>query len=262
MLYEFDWLLKQLDSTMKYITSQQWTTLMEQFQSEFHTISLYPSLKEVLSGFETLYPDNKYRIDLEEYIRECKLDDMYRQSSGSVTVSTIHKSKGRQFSNVFIMLNHGVYTEQDKRALYVAMTRAQNNLVINTNQDVFHGISAQDLVVRTDTTEYDKPERLVFQMEHSHINLSGCKYTEHAMHQVHTDDELTVTDKGFEKAGRPVAYFSRLMTNEIEQRRAIGYQPVAATVTFKVKWYNKDEDRYYWIVLPKVMFEKQREIEQ
>jgi ATP-dependent DNA helicase RecQ len=187
MLYEFDWLLKQLDSTMKYITSQQWTTLMEQFQSEFHTISLYPSLKEVLSGFETLYPDNKYRIDLEEYIRECKLDDMYRQSSGSVTVSTIHKSKGRQFSNVFIMLNHGVYTEQDKRALYVAMTRAQNNLVINTNQDVFHGISAQDLVVRTDTTEYDKPERLVFQMEHSHINLSGCKYTEHAMHQVQSD---------------------------------------------------------------------------
>jgi ATP-dependent DNA helicase RecQ len=259
MLYEFDWLLSQLREDTKYITDKQWADLMLLFEGEFHMVTLYAQLRNILTQFEVLYPNNKYAIDLKSYLRECKLDDMFQVSGDCITVSTIHKSKGREFGNVFIMLNQQVNSEQDKRALYVAMTRAKHNLVINTNQHLFDSISVEQQISRHDPYLYQKPNRLVFQMDHSHINLSGCKYTEHAMHHVRMDSELGIDEKGLTILDRHVAYFSKAMKEEMHQRQEAGYRPVVAYVTFKVKWFSKEDQRHYWIVLPKIIFEKQKE---
>jgi ATP-dependent DNA helicase RecQ len=43
--------------------------------------------------------------------------------------STIHKAKGKEFENIFLLLNdHPLKDEEDKRMVYVAIIRAKNNL--------------------------------------------------------------------------------------------------------------------------------------
>lgn len=74
----------------------------------------------------------KYRSDFEIFLHESNLEDFYKIEQGVVTVSTMHKSKGREFDNVIIMLNDSALnSDEEKRKLYVAITRAKSNLHIH-----------------------------------------------------------------------------------------------------------------------------------
>jgi ATP-dependent DNA helicase RecQ len=79
--------------------------------------------------FEESNPKKKYKSDLEVFIRESKLEDFYNENGETIFVSTIHKAKGKEFDNVFIMLeNFNPATDEAKRQLYVAMTRAKRKI--------------------------------------------------------------------------------------------------------------------------------------
>jgi len=66
------------------------------------------------------------------FIRESKLEDFLGDDGETIFVSTIHKAKGKEFENVFIMLeNCDLSSDEKKRPLYVAMTRAKQNLFIH-----------------------------------------------------------------------------------------------------------------------------------
>lgn len=53
------------------------------------------------------------------------------KNSSNITFSTVHSSKGSEFSTVILLLDKfKIETEEDKRLLYVAITRAKENLYI------------------------------------------------------------------------------------------------------------------------------------
>ncbi|NJD02463.1 MAG: ATP-dependent helicase, partial [Ruminiclostridium sp.] len=88
----------------------------------------------IIRDFEAVNPKNRYKTDLEIFIRESQLEDFYGENIETIFVSTIHKTKGREFDNVFLMLDQ-YYTDTDEaiRLLYVALTRAKRNLAIHYN---------------------------------------------------------------------------------------------------------------------------------
>ena len=64
----------------------------------------------------------KYRSDLEEFIRESNFEDFYQEEKGAIYVSTIYKTKGREFDHVYLLLNElEIHQKADLRMLYVAM---------------------------------------------------------------------------------------------------------------------------------------------
>ena len=68
---------------------------------------------------------------LEEFLKESNYEDFYEEEKGTIFVSTIHKSKGREFDTVYMMLNgNSLGTEAEKRKLYVGMTRAKEALYL------------------------------------------------------------------------------------------------------------------------------------
>ena len=73
----------------------------------------------------------------DEYLEQISKDE-FLENETKVTVSTMHKSKGREFDTVYLGIIPGIdRDEYSKRLLYVAMTRAKNNLHIHTACRVF-----------------------------------------------------------------------------------------------------------------------------
>lgn len=56
----------------------------------------------------------KYQTDLFEFFSESKFEDFYEENDDCITVSTIHKAKGREFDNVYLLLSDA-YPINDER---------------------------------------------------------------------------------------------------------------------------------------------------
>lgn len=255
-LYEIDSFLHLFDEDESVITSEIWKQKNSEFHLSFEASPLYLSVLELLKGFEILYPEKKYFVDLKSYIAESKLEDLYNVENNSVTVSTIHKSKGREFDTVFLMQTKTIIKQEDLRAIYVGITRAKNNLVIHTNIELFDSISCNNLTRQEDDEQYEKPDELVMQLEHKDINLGGSKYCVNIIRNIVSGTQLEVTEKGCDFNEKPALYYSNSMQEKIEQKRLEGYEPFRAAVYFKVKWYSLEENKEYWILLPKLFFRK------
>ncbi|MFC3199499.1 ATP-binding domain-containing protein [Parapedobacter deserti] len=63
-----------------------------------------------------------------------------------IDIQEIYKAKGKEFDHVFIMLERFIpTTDEAKRQLYVAMTRAKRNLTIHVNADFLDSMTAENL---------------------------------------------------------------------------------------------------------------------
>ena len=60
----------------------------------------------LIRDFELINVKRKFVSDLKIYLFESKLEDFIRESGDTIYVSTIHKSKGKEFDNVFILLEN------------------------------------------------------------------------------------------------------------------------------------------------------------
>jgi len=61
---------------------------------------------------------------LEEFIKESQYEDFYSNDKGTIYVLTIHKVKGREYDDVYMLLcNVPINNDGNKRKLYVGMTR-------------------------------------------------------------------------------------------------------------------------------------------
>lgn len=257
-LFELDCFLKQFDEENLLITEMNWETVKKDFMLKYKFLPYFENLMHLLSDFEELYPRKKYRISLQEFITESKLEDLYKENNKIVTISTIHKSKGREFDNVLMMLNRPIYTQADYRAVYVGMTRTKENLVLYTNQDSFDLLQPLSYPLRLDKDTYTKPEDLMNLMDLTEINLSGLKYSVNITKEINSGTELEVKDDGLYYKAKPVLYFSSKMKEKLEVKKGQGYIPVKAITYFKVQWYNKTEEKLYWVILPKITYKKKR----
>lgn len=72
---------------------------------------------------------------LEYFLRNYQ-DEEPRLDDNAINISTIHKAKGLEFPVVFLTKSRLQFakTEEEKRLLYVAMTRAKNLLYCNLSK--------------------------------------------------------------------------------------------------------------------------------
>ena len=102
-----------------------------------------------------------------------KLEDLISKHSGVILVSTIHQTKGREFDNVFLPLSRFPITDDEtKRAAYVAITRAKQNLRVFYNGDCFDGAYAENIERSADKTVYPAPSLIRRQLSHADVFLN------------------------------------------------------------------------------------------
>jgi len=251
-LYEIDWFIKLFEKNTTEIPNEMWKDNIAKFQNKFKHSPLIKNLIKLLDDFNDLYSKRKYFVDLKSYIYESKLEDLYKIEKGIVTVSTIHKSKGKEFNTVFLMQSRKDLKDKDIRAIYVGLTRAESNLIIHTVTDMFDFYSDINIV----SNEFEEPNQLAIQLGHKDINLGGASYWQYSLKNIQTGDELKIDEEGVILSDKIRIYFSKDMQNKINTKLKYGYKLNFAKVTFKVKWYDKEQDKEFWIILPRIIFKK------
>ena len=240
------------------ISDQVWVNAKRELVNKFRNSSKLEICNNIIQNFEATNPKKKYKSDLEVFIRESKLEDFFYENGETIFVSTIHKAKGKEFDNVFLMLeNINPATDATKRQLYVAMTRAKQNLTIHLNGNYFDGITIEGLERINNKEVHSPPNELAMHLTYKDIWLDYFSRRQHLISTLKSGDDLVLNgDECLNSNGQSVLKFSQHCITSIEGMRKKGYELKKAKVNFIVYWKKEGEEQEIKIILPELYFER------
>ena len=262
---------------------EKWLAAKTRLKTDFARSRLLGTCLDILDDFESVCPDSSdapgekviYKTDFAIFLKESSFEDFVRSSTDTVTVSTMHKVKGMEFDNVFLMLDNFICTDDYKRRqLYVALTRARNNLYIHDNTGIFRGISVRNTVFRNDSRQYGMPPETVLQLGMKDVWLDDFVRRQDIIadfmsgdalyfkppvpgHDIPHDGNGNIAPRKLllaDSRGLTVLQASRGFMEKYEKLIRAGYRPEAAEVNMVVWWKNdrmKDEIK---VLLPTLYF--------
>jgi ATP-dependent DNA helicase RecQ len=248
----------RLTSDVFTISDETWENAKRELNNKFRESTKLEVCNNIIRDFELTNPNRKFKSDLEVFIHESKLEDFLNESGETVFVSTIHKAKGKEFDNVFLMLeNFNLVTDQAKRQLYVALTRAKQRLTIHLNGDHFNNIIVEGLERIKDMKIYSPQNELVVHLSFKDVWLDYFITRQKNISQLISGDPLIVKDdECITKKGHSILKFSKQFLSTIESHRQKGYVPKQARVNFVVYWQKENSDQEVKIILPELHFIK------
>jgi ATP-dependent DNA helicase RecQ len=146
--------------------------------------------------------------------------------------------------------------DETLRALYVAITRAKQNLYIFYNGEYFDGITVENMQRTSDNNNYPAPEQISLQLFHKDVVLDYFSWRKKEIDSLKSGRELKIHDTGCFYDGKQVVKFSSKFCDRMEKLKAKGYFPVKASVRHIVFWQGKDREEEIKIVLPDIEFSK------
>lgn len=238
------------------ITDKAWIEVYKRFSSMFSKLKDYELYRKILNKFKQTAGDNVFISDLYEYLLETNLSDFYIEAP--YVVSTLHKTKGKEFNNVFIYYNSSKRLLNDElRALYVAITRAKDNLNIHTNNKVFNWIKdITNLRIIENEKKIEEPNRFVYTFGFSEVNLGYFKYVQHNVKNALPGDKLEINDDVITHNGNKIIQLSKKGKELVASRSELGYKIKEVSLEQVLYWYNKEKKEEYLIVFPKIVFDK------
>ena len=241
------------------ISNEVWKKAKKELTIRYRNSSKLEVCLNIINDFEITNPSRKYKSDLDVFIRESKLEDFFNENGETIFVSTIHKAKGKEFDNVFIMLeNFKYHIDEKKRQLYVGMTRAKNNLTIHLNSNFFDNFRTDNLELVFNQKEHLQPKSLAMHLSMKDVWLDYFTNRQDLVSQLISGDVLTIRgNECFDKNGRSILRFSRQFANQIDGKKDNNYILKNATVNFIVYWKNENSDKEIKVVLPELYFERE-----
>lgn len=235
-----------------------WENAKRELKNKFRTSTNLELCINLIRDFEAVNTEKKYKSDLEVFIRESKLEDFFNERGETVFVSTIHKAKGKEFDNVFLMLeNFNADSDEAKRLLYVAMTRAKQNLIVHSDADHFEGFSADNLERMVDREIYFPPNNIALQAGYKDVWLDYFIDKQQLIDQLSGGDTLIVNgSQCLNSKGQSVLRFSKTFTAQIEELESNNYKLKSAKINYIVYWQKEGAEQEIKIVLPELLFEK------
>lgn len=223
------------------LDNDTWTKSAEMVVEHFRGSECLEMFRNCLEAFNEECPGRKYISDFENFLLESRLEDFSKSRSSEIIVSTIHKSKGCEYDNVYISLKGlGDITDRERRMIYVGMTRAKNNLSVHfSNVNLFLDKSLQRLIIE-DNTVYGAPMEVLMQLSHRDVVLDIFKGCQDSLPGLLSGTGLFVSGDYLyaETGGRRVKVlrFSSAFRTQLSRMVSKGYLPVKAKVRFQVFW--------------------------
>jgi len=251
-----------LDEGIYTISDDVWNSAKRELRERFRSSLNLDTVTNLIKDFEATNPKIKYKSDLEIFIRESKLEDFAGENIETIFVSTIHKAKGREFDNVFLVLdkfNPG--TDEAKRQLYVAMTRAKRNLTIHCNGNYLDNIKTEELETYYNPNAFYPPTHMAMQLTYRDVWLDFFIPRQNSISQLTSGDLLTFDrDCCRNLKGEVVLKFSKQLIKQIVALNQKKYVPKTAKIRFIVYWQKENSEQEIRIILPELNFEKEEDI--
>jgi ATP-dependent DNA helicase RecQ len=248
----------KLDDEVFTISDDVWGNAKRKLIDRYKQSSKFEICNNLIKDFEAINTKRKYKSDFEIFIRESKLEDFINENGETIFVSTIHKAKGKEFDNVYLMLeNFDATKDEKKRQLYVAMTRAKQNLTIHLNGNYLDNITVENLERIEDKGIHLPPNELAMHLSLKDVWLDYFISRQHLVSGLTSGDILTINgDECTTPKGQSVLKFSRQALSAIEVQRQKGYHLKQAKVNFIVYWLKEGAEQEVKIILPELYFEK------
>ncbi|MBQ6696947.1 MAG: RecQ family ATP-dependent DNA helicase [Lachnospiraceae bacterium] len=256
------------------ISDEAWQRDWEILKRTFSRSTNLPACLELFGRFEK-ENEKKYYTDLVSFLEEVHLEDFYSCNKGEVCVSTIHKAKGREFDIVYMLVSGYLkLTEEQRRSIYVGITRSKSHLYIFHNTTYFDDIRkasyAKEIQWGSDSNIYPEPEEIQLPLSHRDVWLDFFKASNRnaLIEELQSGDKLQICEVHFgeQKAlcfqakiqgqWQRVACSSKSFYKTLCKHMEKGYVPYEASVQFVVSWWNKEKEQEYDIVLPLLKLKK------
>ncbi len=250
----------KLTSETVIIQAAVWENALSRLKSRFARSKDLAVCLELLNEFRELNSKYMYVSDFTFFLAESKEEDFCKEEYGQIYVSTIHKSKGREFDHVILLLkDYAIRTGEQKRTLYVAMTRAREQLMIHYNAD-FPGQSGdaryqeiESLQMSEDCGTYEGCNRILLQAGYRDVQLSNFRLTQRYLDGLISGDELLVDKTGcWDMKENRILFFSDKFKSELQEKTDRGYQLERARIKHMLWWKGESETKELLIVLPEV----------
>ena len=237
------------------INDEAWQRAKANLHKKYAASDDLPGALKLIEDFEETNNKTKYKSDFKQFVRESKLEDFVAAAAGKVLVSTIHQTKGREFDNIFLALSrYAKLDDTKKREIYVAITRAKQNLYILYNGDYFDRVNVKNMQRRSDKADYPLPEQIRLQLSHKDVVLDFFAGRKEEVNALVSGQELSLRDAGCFIGERQVLKFSFKFGGQIEALKAKGYYPARAMVRHVLYWQGKEREQEIKIFLPDVEF--------
>ncbi|UZA54268.1 RecQ family ATP-dependent DNA helicase [Moraxella bovis] len=209
-------------------------------------------LNNLINAFELANPNQKYVSDWRIFIEESRLENFYHVETGGIFVSTIHKAKGREYDSVFVYLDNPKYqTDDEKRVLYVAFSRAKQHLSILSNQKGLFEL-CQNIDMANYTHTKKEVKQLALYLTHEDVNLGHFKEKQELIKNcLNAGDALFANDTGvFYDQKQLFAFSKSKFIPKLGKYLKKGYYVIGSEINFIVLWYDKNTQKEYRIILP------------
>jgi len=246
----------ELKLTSPIISDVLWNEAKDALESAYSRSSALPLCMTILDTYEQS-AERKYKSDLDAFFHESKLEDFFSDENGTIFVSTIHKSKGREFDSVYMLLNNAAVNDDEaRRKIYVGLTRAKNRLHIHYNNGIFDDLDTQGAEKITDENKYPLLDEIIVPLGHRDVFLGFFKDKKDLILRLRSGMKLLVTPYGMNivtKDGQcEILRFSKSFKERLSGYSRQGYKPYKGEIRFIAAWFDKDDNTESAIVLPDV----------
>lgn len=234
--------LKQIDSNAStpVIPEDVWERAKQRTFDMYRGSTSLHYLQTCISLFERTNK-TKYRTDFKEFVFESSVEDFCDLSDADVVVSTIHKAKGREFDDIYMLIAKPQHiNDETLRRYYVGATRAKERLFIHTDSSLFDRMPADEH--HACSQRYDLPDDIILQLSHKDVNLGFFKQRKNQVLSLRAGQAL-IFDNNYlydHQNHMVIAQLSQNMQSELRLWYERGYAVVAASVRFIVAWRPKD----------------------
>jgi ATP-dependent DNA helicase RecQ len=243
-IIEFDKTINSLLKHDTFFTEENFDDAWRIIESRFRSSKNLSLLQKVIDRF-LRESQNYYVSQWLVYLDEIELEE-FEDYNKTVTVSTIHKSKGMEFDKVILIVNQTPTTDEDIRLYYVCMTRAKNELTIFRQGN--KSFSKHSYVnYYFDTTQYiqnDKVITLIMGLED--INLGFKSNHNNTSSELLAGENVTIEMRGNSKTlcivhkGKVIDFLSQKFHKKVQKYLNENYTLDKAVIDFVVSWHNKD----------------------
>lgn len=135
-----------------------------------------------------------------------------------------------------LLEDYDLANEEAKRLVYVAITRAKNNLTIHTNRNIFEAIEVPGLLKIHSTNAYVRPNNLLIRTSLKDVHLGFFRKNQLLIRKLSAGMELGPTAKGLWFSDRLVVTYSKSFADQLSQKAQKGYHVKKAVISHLVYW--------------------------
>ncbi len=227
----------KVDDDLPYISKEVWHVAKRALFQTYKSSPNFHFIKQLVKDFQETNRKAKYKTDLKIFIQESRMEDFLQADNELIYVSTMHKSKGKEFDNVVLLLENMDLSEDDsKRLVYVAITRAKNNLTIHTTGSYFDSIEVEGLESYSSTDTFPKPNTLLIRTSLKDVNLGFFGKNQILIRQLSAGLSLQPNTEGLLYSDRMVVKYSNSFAQLLKKKERNGYHITEAQIAHLVYW--------------------------